>query len=191
MENDFSYTYESISLQTSNKNQRNTIFFEAIICFKTLYSELSLSRHRLCRQFGYVDIIALVPPSLLYILLGSTPFMSTFLSRHFAYLDIDLNPLGSIFIKIPIRYLDISTRCIAFTDMNYQLDDCYHKLLKSDHGCWCKPLNRHVSSRNFRTLVHDTTCASFISAAAANMEGSKKRKLNVVFLDVKIASIKK
>ena len=40
-------------------------------------------------------------------------------------------------------------------------------------------------------MVHDTTCASFISAAAANMEGSKKRKLNVVSLDVKIASIKK
>ena len=40
-------------------------------------------------------------------------------------------------------------------------------------------------------MVHDTTCASFIFAAAANMEGSKKRKLNVVSLDVKIASIKK
>ena len=89
------------------------------------YSELSLSRHRLCRQFGYVDTIAPVPPSLLYILLGPTPFMSTFLSRHFVYLDINLNPLGLIFIENPIRYLDISKRCIAFRDMNYQRDDFF------------------------------------------------------------------
>ena len=57
-----------------------------------LYSRHSLSRHRISRHSGYVNVFVKSRIMSLYILYTFILYKSTFVSWHFAYLDMFLGP---------------------------------------------------------------------------------------------------